>query len=91
MGSIPGQGTKLPHTIGQLSPHSSKYRAHTLWSPHATTRDLAHHKYRACTLQSPSAATHDPTKTPHAANSDPMQSNKFKNRKNNAKEILFKS
>ena len=39
MGSIPGQGTKLPHTIGQLSPHSSKYRAHTLWSPHATTRE----------------------------------------------------
>ena len=42
------------------------------------------------TLQSPSAATHGPTKTPRAANSDPMQSNKFKTRKNKAKEILFK-
>ena len=44
-GSIPGQGTKIPHAAGQLSPRvttrepaSCNYRAHMLWSPCATTR-----------------------------------------------------
>ena len=30
MGSTLGQGTKVPHTVRQLSPHSSTYRAHAL-------------------------------------------------------------
>ena len=45
MGSIPGQGTKIPHATGQLSPH-------------ATTTDLARLNKRACVqqkLQSPRA------------------------------------
>ena len=58
--SIPGMGTKIPHAAGQLRPRatatelahlseracvSQNYRAHVLWSPHATTRErkLAHH------------------------------------------------
>ena len=48
MGSIPGQGSKVPHTVGQLSPHCSKYRAHTLWRPRTTTREKPeHHKGRS--------------------------------------------
>ncbi|XP_054944599.1 acylphosphatase-1 isoform X2 [Physeter macrocephalus] len=51
MGSIPGRGTKIPHAAGQLSPLAAttepvhhNYRAHMLWSPHATTREKpAHH------------------------------------------------
>ena len=52
-GSIHGQGTKIPHAAGQLSPHTTttepapqleslcvpNYRAHTLWSPHTTTTE----------------------------------------------------
>ena len=52
-GSIPGQGTKIPHAPGQLSPHTTTTElahfnsracvptcsgAHMPWSPHATTR-----------------------------------------------------
>ena len=48
-GSIPGQGTKIPHAVGQLSPHATtteleslsaaNYRAHTLWNLRATTTE----------------------------------------------------
>ena len=45
-GSIPGPGTRFPHVAGQLSPHATtrepachNYRAHALWSLHATTRE----------------------------------------------------
>ena len=52
-GSIPGQGTKIPHAAGQLSPHATttelehlddspraaNYRAHVPWSLRATTRE----------------------------------------------------
>ena len=53
-GSIPSQGTKIPHAVRQLSPHApttelacvnervrhaANYRAHALWSPRATTRE----------------------------------------------------
>ena len=51
-GSIPGQGTKIPHTAGQLAcaPQllslrastrecATNYRAHALWNPSATTRE----------------------------------------------------
>ena len=45
-GSIPGQGTKIPHAVGQLRPRATtteptrrKYRAHALWSLHTTTRE----------------------------------------------------
>ena len=38
--SIPGQGTKIPHARGQLSPRHN-YRACALCSPHTTTKDPA--------------------------------------------------
>ena len=44
-GSIPGQGTKIPHAMGQLSPHTPQ-----LLSSHASTREPA-----CCKLQSPHA------------------------------------
>ena len=54
--SIPGQGTKIPHAAGQLSPRATtselarlnrspraaSYRAHALWTPHATTTEPMH-------------------------------------------------
>ena len=53
VGSIPSQGTEIPHATGQLSlcttttelerlhqsPCAANYRAHVLWSPHATSRE----------------------------------------------------
>ena len=52
-GSIPGQGTKIPHAAGLLSPCTStrehahhNYRAHLPWSPHATTRERPMHRNR---------------------------------------------
>ena len=48
-GSLPDQGTKIPHAAGQLShnywarapklesPHAANYRAHVLWSLRTTT------------------------------------------------------
>ena len=58
-GSIPGQGNKIPHAAGQLSPCATtrepvccNYRAHVLWSLHATTREKpAHCNKRSCELQ----------------------------------------
>ena len=55
-GSIPGQGTKIPHAMGQLSscattteltrlnwsPRATNYRAHTPWNPHATTTEATY-------------------------------------------------
>ena len=38
-GSISGQGNEIPHAAGQLSPHATNYRAHSPWSPRATTRE----------------------------------------------------
>ena len=46
-GSIPGQGTKIPHAVGQLSLcapqleslHAANYRAHTLWNLRAITTE----------------------------------------------------
>ena len=29
-GWIPGQGTKIPHALGQLSPRAANYSAHVL-------------------------------------------------------------
>ena len=79
MGSIPGQGTKIPHATGQLSPcatttelarlnqspHATNYRAHALWTPHATTREektLTPQLERSpcTTMKSPCATTKDP-------------------------------
>ena len=63
---IPGQGTKIPYAMGQLSlwaattePVCHNYRAHTLWSLHATTKEKPahcneepmHHNERSCVLQ----------------------------------------
>ena len=36
-GSIPGQGTKIPHTATKLLHHN--YWARALYSPHAATRE----------------------------------------------------
>ena len=38
MGVISGQGTKIPHAVGQLNPRAAHYRAHVLWSLHATVK-----------------------------------------------------
>ena len=45
VGFIPGRGTKIPHTAGQLSPHATttelarlNERAHVPWSLRATTK-----------------------------------------------------
>ena len=54
-GSIPGQGTKIPHATGQLKPlhhnygartpqleslHAADYRVHALWNLWTTTTEL---------------------------------------------------
>ena len=54
VGSIPGQGTKIPHAAGQLNLHATttelarlnerahvpaNYRAQALWSPHTTATE----------------------------------------------------
>ena len=74
-GSIPGRGTKIPHAAGQLSPH-------------ATTREPAHHNYRAHApqLESLRTATTEPAhsgacapqlkRSPCTATKDPMCCNK---------------
>ena len=68
-GSIPGQGTKIPHAAGQQSLCAANYRAHALWSLCATTREektRTPQLYRSLrtTMKSPCAATKDPaTKT----------------------------
>ena len=38
-GSIRGRGTRIPHTVGQLSPRAANYRAHSPWSVLPTTRE----------------------------------------------------
>ena len=83
VGSISGQGTKIPHAAGQLNlrvtttePAHLKQRAqcHKLQSPHAL--ESAHLNQRARTLQlerSPRAATKSPcasTKDPTCCNED---------------------
>ena len=42
MGSILGQGTKIPHAMGQLSPHAATTELMP-WSLHATTREEKTH------------------------------------------------
>ena len=65
-GSIPGQGTEIPHAMGQLSlraattePTHHNYRARMpqLQSPHALKP--MHHNYRAHTLWSPCATARE--------------------------------
>ena len=65
MGLIPGQGTNIPHAMGQLSPHATitepthhNYRAHASWSLHATTREEKTHRPQL--ERSPSTATKIP-------------------------------
>ena len=50
-GSIPGQGTKIPHATGQLSLRATTNEpAHS--GAHATTREkLVRHNERSCVLQ----------------------------------------
>ena len=60
VGSIPGQGTKIPHATGQLSPR---------------TLDPSHHNWRAHVLQllSPCTTTRE---KPTRHKEDPMQPKK---------------
>ena len=73
-GQIPGRGTKIPHAVGQLSPHAattepSRFRARVpqLESPHAATTEPACSGARApqlergTTTKSLCATTEDPT------------------------------
>ena len=48
--STPGQGTKIPHVMGQLSPHSVTSEL-TCSGP--TAREAQTLQWRACTLQDP--------------------------------------
>ena len=50
-GSIPDQETKIPHAVEQISLHATTTEAHTLWSPHTTTRELVGHNKRSCVAQ----------------------------------------
>ena len=70
-GSIPGQGTKTPHSSEQLSPHATTAEAHVLWSPQATTTEPIHHNYKVHmsqqetpnnTRETPCAIKHDEAK-----------------------------
>ena len=49
LGSIPGQGTKIPDAAKQLSPGATTTEAcvQRLPSPRTTTTEPAHHDYRA--------------------------------------------
>ena len=51
-GSIPGWGTKIPHTTGKLSRRAATTRAHVpqLESPH-TAREITHAATKACCNQ----------------------------------------
>ena len=46
MGSIPGQGTKIPHATEQLNLHAA-----TTEHPRATTRESVHHNKRSHVMQ----------------------------------------
>ena len=70
-GSIPGQGTGIPHAAGQLGPRATTTEltpqlgpaCHKLQSPH--TPEPAHHNYRAHTPWSLHATTREEkTRTP---------------------------
>ena len=41
--SIPGQGTKIPHAVEQLSPQVATTGVGTLLNPCYTTREFLHH------------------------------------------------
>ena len=65
MGSIPGQGTEIPHAVGQLSPCATTTElarlnesARAPWSPRATLERKNPHAIR----KSPRAAMKDPTR-----------------------------
>ena len=52
VGSIPGGGAKIPHAVGQLSPHSATTEPACSWSPCATTREKpVRHNERSCLPQ----------------------------------------
>ena len=64
-GSIPGRGTKIPHTAGQLSPRATNYRAHVLWNPRTTTREKPVHHNKEPTRRN--ERSHVPQLRPNAA------------------------
>ena len=68
-GLIPGPGTKIPHVVGQLSPRTAttesaccNYKAHTLWSLGATTREkpVHHNEEPTCRNDDPVCRNDDP-------------------------------
>ena len=50
VGQIPGQGTKIPHAAGQLSPYATT-RQPASSAAHTTAREPMHWHERACMLQ----------------------------------------
>ena len=48
VGSIPGQGTKMPHAVEQPSLHTAATKACALWSRCATARESMGHRKRSC-------------------------------------------
>ena len=46
-GSVPSEGTKIPHTLEQLSLYPTTTEVHMLWSPKATTRGFTCHSWRS--------------------------------------------
>jgi len=58
MGLIPGSRTKIPHVLGQLSPHAVTTETYALWSPSSATRE-------ATTMKSPCTTARE--KPPHNA------------------------
>ena len=57
-GLIPGRGTKIPHAMGQLSPHHN-YWAHMPQWESPRSLELTHHNYRAHVPWSPCTTTRE--------------------------------
>ena len=77
VGSIPGRGTKIPHAMGQLSPHAATTEpvlcracAPRLESPHAATTEPVYPGARTTTREKPAYCNekilHAATKIPCA-------------------------
>ena len=50
-GSLPSQGTKVPHAMGVTKPVSHNYWARAFWSLNTTTREPSHCKERSHMIQ----------------------------------------
>ena len=79
VGLIPGQGSKIPHAVGQLNPRAiiiespcaANYRAHVIWNLRTTTTEPM--CPGACTQQLERETPHATIeKSPSAAMKDPV-------------------